>query len=193
MAFLGLILFFTACGGDKTTQQTECITSADCAGELVCIEHQCVEKKKLPEPDVAPDATPDEDNPIIIVPDEDNTPVDDKITDRDGISPDETDVDNDITPNTTTDKDEVVLDEDKVDETPDLDVSEQICGNGIVEGDEQCDDPDGNDGEYGGCNSTCTLASHCGDGTIDAGNETCDDGTDNGSYGKCNIKKYNFY
>ena len=47
------------------------------------------------------------------------------------------------------------------------------CGNGIEEGDEQCDD--GNTIEGDGCENDCTLTPDCGDGTI-SGDEECDDG-----------------
>ncbi len=55
-----------------------------------------------------------------------------------------------------------------------------ICGNGIVNTGEQCDDGNNTDGD--GCNQHCQLenSSNCGNGTIDAG-EQCDDGnTTNG-------------
>ncbi|MEZ4381966.1 MAG: fibrinogen-like YCDxxxxGGGW domain-containing protein [Nannocystaceae bacterium] len=56
---------------------------------------------------------------------------------------------------------------------------EAICGDGIVEGDELCDDGEANeDGLYGGCTRACTLGPRCGDGLINGG-EACDDG-DNG-------------
>jgi hypothetical protein len=48
---------------------------------------------------------------------------------------------------------------------------EPVCGDGIVEGDEQCDEA----GEANGCDDDCTFA-ECGDGTINnAAGETCDD------------------
>jgi cysteine-rich repeat protein len=47
------------------------------------------------------------------------------------------------------------------------------CGNGLVEGDEQCDD--GNASETDGCLSGCRLA-RCGDGQLRRGVEECDDG-----------------
>ena len=58
---------------------------------------------------------------------------------------------------------------------------ELFCGDGIVNGNEQCDqgvmDAQGNltggTGAYGGCLSTCHLASRCGDGILDA-QEACD-------------------
>ncbi|MGK0362023.1 MAG: cysteine-rich repeat protein, partial [Bradymonadia bacterium] len=53
-----------------------------------------------------------------------------------------------------------------------------ICGNGVVEGGEECDDGNVVDGD--GCAADCTLNPICGDGNVDAGEE-CDDGNiDNG-------------
>ncbi|MDH5676048.1 MAG: DUF4215 domain-containing protein [Myxococcales bacterium] len=49
------------------------------------------------------------------------------------------------------------------------------CGDGIVAGDERCDDGI-NDGRYGGCTSTCLRGPFCGDGKVDSGEESCDDG-----------------
>jgi fibro-slime domain-containing protein len=61
------------------------------------------------------------------------------------------------------------------------------CGNGVVDQGEQCDDGfANNDGEYGGCEATCTLAPRCGDAVVDSSaGETCDDGLNDGSYGTC--------
>lgn len=42
-----------------------------------------------------------------------------------------------------------------------------VCGDGRVTGDEQCDDST-NDGSYGGCNADCTRAAFCGDGALQA-------------------------
>ncbi len=50
-----------------------------------------------------------------------------------------------------------------------------ICGNGIVEAGEACDD--GNDDDADACLSDCTLAT-CGDGVVHQGVEQCDDGND---------------
>ncbi|MCA9715429.1 MAG: DUF4215 domain-containing protein [Myxococcales bacterium] len=50
-----------------------------------------------------------------------------------------------------------------------------VCGDGVVEGDEACDD--GNDDDTDDCLSSCALAS-CGDGVLWAGVEECDDGND---------------
>jgi cysteine-rich repeat protein len=47
-----------------------------------------------------------------------------------------------------------------------------VCGNGVVETGEQCDD--GNNNNFDGCSEHCTLEI-CGNGTIDA-SEQCDDG-----------------
>jgi cysteine-rich repeat protein len=55
------------------------------------------------------------------------------------------------------------------------------CGDGVVEGSEQCDD--GNTTSGDGCSATCTTeAPYCGDGTVDAG-EQCDDGNTTGGDG----------
>ena len=56
------------------------------------------------------------------------------------------------------------------------------CGDGIVSGDEQCDDGSANLGTYGGCSPDCSYAPYCGDGKIDAG-EACDDGANVTLYG----------
>jgi fibro-slime domain-containing protein len=52
------------------------------------------------------------------------------------------------------------------------------CGDGIVNGTEQCDDgPNNSDTAYGGCTSQCTVGPYCGDGTVDSAfKEECDDG-----------------
>jgi cysteine-rich repeat protein len=47
-----------------------------------------------------------------------------------------------------------------------------VCGDGVVGGDEQCDD--GNDATDDDCMPSCELA-RCGDGFINVGHEECDD------------------
>ncbi len=55
-----------------------------------------------------------------------------------------------------------------------LTISDRItCGDGVLEGAEQCDD--GNDDDRDACLSNCIIAA-CGDGVIQAGIEGCDDG-----------------
>lgn len=50
-----------------------------------------------------------------------------------------------------------------------------VCGDGMVTGDEICDDSV-NDGSYGGCAADCaSLGPYCGDG-LPNGKEACDDG-----------------
>ena len=50
-----------------------------------------------------------------------------------------------------------------------------FCGDGIVSGDEECDDgPANSDASYGGCSSQCTI-NRCGDGILN-GTEECDCG-----------------
>lgn len=48
---------------------------------------------------------------------------------------------------------------------------EQLCGNGVIDGFEECDDGNRDPGDE--CSPTCTL--YCGNGEID-GDEECDDG-----------------
>ncbi|MEZ4454114.1 MAG: DUF4215 domain-containing protein [Nannocystaceae bacterium] len=50
---------------------------------------------------------------------------------------------------------------------------EPVCGDGVVEGDEFCDD--GNDVDVDDCKNDCS-AHECGDGTLYKGIEECDDG-----------------
>jgi len=52
------------------------------------------------------------------------------------------------------------------------DTHEPFCGDGMVEGDESCDD--GNDRNTDECLNTCELA-YCGDGFLRDGVESCDD------------------
>lgn len=58
------------------------------------------------------------------------------------------------------------------------------CGDGIVNGNEVCDDGV-NDGRYGGCSPTCAgLGPFCGDGMANPdGLEVCDDGQNRATYG----------
>jgi len=51
-----------------------------------------------------------------------------------------------------------------------------FCGNGVVEGTEECDDANGNNGDT--CLDTCVSAT-CGDGFVHTGVEQCDDGNTN--------------
>jgi hypothetical protein len=51
-----------------------------------------------------------------------------------------------------------------------------VCGNRIVEGDEECDDGPAN-GDTAACKADCTLA-YCGDGNVWEGTEECDDADD---------------
>ena len=54
------------------------------------------------------------------------------------------------------------------------------CGDGVVVGDEICDDGDANGTrDYCGCTRDCQLGSYCGDGVVDEANEECDDGARN--------------
>jgi cysteine-rich repeat protein len=51
---------------------------------------------------------------------------------------------------------------------------EPICGDGVVEAGEECDDGV-NAGGYGQCGPGCKLGAYCGDGIVQPG-EDCDDG-----------------
>lgn len=55
------------------------------------------------------------------------------------------------------------------------------CGDGIVAGDESCDDGV-NDGSYGSCESDCTPGPYCGDAEIQSPEEACDDGINLATY-----------
>ncbi len=55
------------------------------------------------------------------------------------------------------------------------------CGDGIVAGDEQCDDGV-NDGSYGGCTPDCRRGRFCGDGIHQTRYEDCDDGVNLTTY-----------
>jgi fibro-slime domain-containing protein len=58
-----------------------------------------------------------------------------------------------------------------------------ICGDGMIEGNEACDDGT-NNGAYGGCDPGCTmLAPFCGDGVVQDPPEECDDGSNLVTYG----------
>jgi cysteine-rich repeat protein len=55
---------------------------------------------------------------------------------------------------------------------------DQVCGNGVVEGGEECDD--GNDNNNDACKNNCEP-NVCGDGEVYTGVESCDLGRDNGT------------
>ncbi|MEZ4426127.1 MAG: DUF4215 domain-containing protein [Nannocystaceae bacterium] len=61
--------------------------------------------------------------------------------------------------------------------------SDPVCGDGVVEGDEECDDGPAND-DAGGCTTACVAAT-CGDGLVYADVEECDDGDANDDAGGC--------
>lgn len=65
------------------------------------------------------------------------------------------------------------------------DAADNLCGNGVVEAPERCDEGADN-GLYARCASDCMgMAAHCGDGVVQPEHEVCDDAGDNGRYGKC--------
>jgi fibro-slime domain-containing protein len=57
-----------------------------------------------------------------------------------------------------------------------------VCGDGIVAGNEQCDNGT-NNGSYGTCNPDCTLAPYCGDDKVENPPEQCDNGSNLATYG----------
>ncbi len=62
-----------------------------------------------------------------------------------------------------------------------------VCGDGMLDPGEACDEGEANRGLYGGCNPDCTFAAYCGDGRLDP-SEECDHGEagNDGAYGSCN-------
>jgi hypothetical protein len=68
-----------------------------------------------------------------------------------------------------------------------------FCGDGIVNGPEQCDLGKNNGATYGqgGCTLGCTIPHFCGDGIVDPGEE-CDLGANNGLSGQPCDKNCNF-
>ncbi|MEZ4448054.1 MAG: hypothetical protein R3B09_01160 [Nannocystaceae bacterium] len=64
-----------------------------------------------------------------------------------------------------------------------VDPPDSICGNGIVEGDEECDDGGANADDQA-CTSSC-VAAECGDGLVWSGHEECDLGVENDNEGAC--------
>jgi cysteine-rich repeat protein len=55
-----------------------------------------------------------------------------------------------------------------------------VCGDGVTQGNEACDDGANADGD--GCSALCKLEGACGDGILDGG-EGCDDGNTDGGDG----------
>ncbi len=61
-------------------------------------------------------------------------------------------------------------------ESSSSDTGNPVCGDGLVEGSEACDD--GNQQSGDGCGADCTLEAVCGNGVLEIG-ELCDDGNNN--------------
>ncbi|UCF34440.1 MAG: DUF4215 domain-containing protein [Phycisphaerales bacterium] len=64
-----------------------------------------------------------------------------------------------------------------------------ICGDGILDPGEECDDGNNEDGD--GCSATCELEGYCGDGILDPGEE-CDDGNNedgDGCSAECELEE----
>jgi len=65
-------------------------------------------------------------------------------------------------------------------------VCSTVCGDGIIMGDEECDEGAKNGAAgYGGCTKQCKRGSYCGDGHVDAPYEDCDDSINVSQYGGC--------
>lgn len=118
--------------------------------------------------------------------DETEESTDDEVGTTDGTTDESTDDTTESTDDTTDDTTEST--DDTTDETTDdttddtTDGPDPICGNGVIEDGEECDD--GNNLNDDGCLADCVNAS-CGDGYINEGVEACDDGVNDGSYGGC--------
>ena len=135
-----------------------CQTKDDCIQPLLCVNYHCA-GTLYPDKDVIQDKDIiDEDSNF----DED---IDTSLSDNDTIIIDES-----------IDEDGDAVD----DEWLDWDGT-AICGNGIVEPGENCDDKNARDDDY--CGNDClTVNGACGDGTVQK-YELCDDGnTDDGDY-----------
>lgn len=61
-----------------------------------------------------------------------------------------------------------------------------VCGDAVVDADEECDDGPGN-ADDGACTSAC-LRNVCGDGLLWVGHEGCDAGPDNADDGACTLE-----
>jgi cysteine-rich repeat protein len=57
-----------------------------------------------------------------------------------------------------------------------------ICGDGVVAGDEACDDGEMNGAGYGFCAADCSPGPRCGDGKVEPELEECDNGTNLDGY-----------
>lgn len=57
------------------------------------------------------------------------------------------------------------------------------CGNGVMDGDEECDNGEAN-ADDAACTTQCNKA-FCGDGLVQANKEECDDSVNDGAYGGC--------
>jgi fibro-slime domain-containing protein len=63
------------------------------------------------------------------------------------------------------------------------------CGDGIVAGEELCDDGEDNGMLYGGCDVDCTPGPHCGDGNLDEPDEACDNGVNLDGYARDGVEE----
>ena len=147
-----------------------CKTAQDCQMQYKCVANRCVQDGEIPDKDQKPDL------------DSGDSTVDD-----DG---DTADSGSDLDSGDTTDEDETDTAPDNdtpfVDEGPDWDGT-AICGNGIVEPGENCDDKNAVNDDY--CANDClTVNGACGD-SIKQKYEICDDGNaDDGDYCSADCK-----
>ncbi|MGI6395138.1 MAG: hypothetical protein ACOX2F_10510 [bacterium] len=171
-AGIAILFIFSSC---TSSDDFECITAFDCPDGWLCVDGFCVD----------PSAGSDSSDADI-----EEHVSNNKEKEEDGNDSSETEETPDITDDFEK-PDESVNDEFLSDfddevidiESHDEDIVASTCGNGDVEGEEECDfGKKDNDGSYGGCNSDCTWADNCGDGEINGpeGAEECDLGIKNG-------------
>lgn len=157
--------------GSGDTSGSECTTNFDCPNPFddqcvagVCVSADVGGEDVIDDTDAGNDVGTDPDVEVIEdVVDEETSDVPDDSGDAD-VFPD-------------------VTDEEVADIDPNLDTG-PVCGNGIEEEGEQCDD--GNTDSGDGCDRECNLEPTCGDGTVDVGEE-CDDGNNDDGDG-CNFE-----
>ncbi len=150
------VLFIAACDDFELPKMgglgEPCFKSGLCEGGLVCVEGTCV--AATGDVDVFPEAdVPFSDEDLLVGDGEEEETDDAAMTD--GEEP-ESDFPDEIADDGTLPSDFDMIDADMTDtDTPDTDVTLPLCGNGVIEGDEECDDNNTADGD--GCSHVCTI------------------------------------